>query len=233
MGKSKLLIPPFILIISVFLIIYFDVFFSMKSKIYFTNVHESFLVNRFYGLSDEKFDLYIAKFEVIGSDSAGYKLNAYNHEFYGTPPFLTVTVDSGRNEYLLLDQREGYKYIDYEQYLIDVDVFNVLLELIGVTSDIKIINTFLSYIHYAPNWDKSLSEVLQEIAIRKNSVSIYHYSVWHEPRGLVDYCFTIKENKLLKVNSVYLGLRGDEPYPLHDGRWFGKPSPERSAFVCE
>lgn len=223
MGKYTLSIAILfvVLFLSLFTVFYYEIFFSVKQEVFFTQWEETFKVNRFYGLDDEDFESFVNTKELVNYEKENMVLAAYFMDGYVVPSSMfLVLLDNETNEKkILLNQRYGYKYYNYEQYLIDLDVFNKILGLEGETSHNNIIDKYLKYIHYDPYREKGFSKILNKDMTKYENYSIYEIKVWHQPRGIVNYFFTIRENQLIEVRSEFFGKRGDEIVDVyHDHR---------------
>lgn len=173
-------------------------------------------------MNDEVFNSYVDKRKIEIYKEERLVLAAYKMGGGYTIPslgFLVLLDEESEKKMILLNQRNGYKHYDYEQYLIDLEVFDGIIKLEKIKSHEKIIDKYLFYIHYDSYRNKSSSDVLNRNVFENDNSSIYEIKVWHQPRGLVDYIFTIKENKLVNIQSAFTGKRGDEIIDtFHDHR---------------
>lgn len=223
MGKYTLSLVTVLvfLLTSFFAVHYYEIFFSVKQEVFFTQWEETLKVNRYYGLDDEVFESFVNKKELVDYEKEGLVLVAYLMDGFVVPSsmFLVLLDKETKKKMILLNQRYGYEYYNYEQYLIDLDVFNKILGLEGETSHSNIIDKYLKYIHYDPYREKGFSKVLDKNITERENYSIYEVKVWHQPRGIVNYFFTVRGNQLTEVRSEFLGKRGDEIIDIyHDHR---------------
>lgn len=169
-------------------------------------------MNRFYGFDDRLFDENIDRQMLVSADTSDYDLVSYQIESFNLPPFFMFKNKNSPEEQLFLNQRSGYLYYDYEEKLIDLEVFNRIVSYENLEDRTHIAELFLHYIHYWPYSNESNSNILhKEILTREDEEWTYYYQVYHDYRGLVDYCFYLNPTKLKKVESIYLGYSDEYP----------------------
>jgi len=213
MGKSRFLII-LLLMSLLFLTIYrSSIGFSLRDTIYFYYHVESFSVNRLYGLTDVVFYSYFDK-EII-AENEKYKIKHYNVKGGGLQTFLTVYLKDTDEEILFRDQRNRYRYRNYEHQLLDLEVFNTIVETDDVPNVEVVLKTYVMYVH---NEEKIYSHSSIEFLNTCHGDRFATFTVWHSLAGIVEYEFEFEDLKILNVQSKFIGYRGDEESYWHDYR---------------